>query len=41
VLWDKVKDRDVRYAVYTSKKVLRKHIEDVEVHMDADGCWKK
>jgi len=42
VPWDKVKDRDARYGVSTQKKrELRKDIEGIEVHEDADGCWKK
>lgn len=40
--WDKVKDRDERFGVETArKKELRRGIEPVEIHEDADGCWKK
>jgi hypothetical protein len=39
--WEKVKDRDERYGVETSrKKEARNGIEGVETHEDADGCWK-
>lgn len=42
VPWDKVADRDARYGVdTTSKREARSGIEKVEVHEDADGCWKK
>jgi hypothetical protein len=41
VPWDKVKDRDDRYGVDTKqKKEKRKGIEGVEIHEDADSCWK-
>jgi len=41
VPWEKIKDRDERYGVETSrKKEARKGIEGVEIHEDADGCWK-
>jgi hypothetical protein len=40
VPWQKVKDRDERYGVETSrKKEIRKGIEGVEIHADADRCW--
>lgn len=39
--WHKVKDRDERYGVDTQKKKeLRKDLEGIEIHEDADGCWK-
>jgi hypothetical protein len=42
VPWDKVKDRDERYGVETSrKKEARKGIEGVEIHEDADSCWEE
>jgi hypothetical protein len=41
VPWEKVKDRDERFGVETSrKKEARKGIESVTIHQDADGCWK-
>jgi len=41
VPWDKVKDRDERYGVDTmQKREMRKGIEGVEIHGDADSCWK-
>jgi len=42
VPWDKVKDRDMRYGVDTTKKrEQRQYITPVDVHPDADQCWKK
>ncbi|RDW88791.1 hypothetical protein BP6252_00823 [Coleophoma cylindrospora] len=42
VPWEKVRDRDERYGVSTEqKKVKRQGIEGVNIHEDADGCWKK
>jgi len=42
VPWEKIKDRDARYGVETTrKKEIRSEIESVEIHADADGCWKK
>jgi hypothetical protein len=42
VPWDKVKDRDERNGVETSrKKEARKGIEGVEIHEDADSCWEE
>ena len=39
--WDKVKDRDERFGVETSRKQeARKGIEEFKVYEDADGCWK-
>lgn len=39
--WDKVKERDERFGVETQKKrKAREGIESVEIHGDADGCWK-
>jgi hypothetical protein len=41
VPWDKVKDRDERYGVSTErKKEVRKEIEPVNIHGDADSCWE-
>ncbi|KAF8866702.1 DUF1264-domain-containing protein [Acephala macrosclerotiorum] len=41
VPWEKVKDRDESYGVDTGhKKEVRKGIEDVKIHEDADSCWK-
>lgn len=41
VPWEKVKERDERYGVETSrKKEVRKGIEGVEIHEDVDSCWK-
>lgn len=38
--WGKVKDRDESYGVETSrKKDVRKEIEAVKIHEDADSCW--
>lgn len=40
--WDKVKDRDERYGVETTRKrEIRKDIPSPETHGDADNCWKK
>lgn len=42
VPWDKVKDRDERYGIDTSnKREARKGIKGVDIHEDADGCWKE
>jgi len=42
VPWDKVNARDDRFGVSTGvKKEKRAGIPDVDVHGDADGCWKK
>jgi hypothetical protein len=42
VPWEKVKDRDERYGVETSrKKEVRKGIEGVKIHEDVDSCWKE
>ena len=39
--WEKVKDRDERYGVETSrKKEARKEIEGVKIHGGADSYWK-
>jgi len=42
VPWNKIKDRDQRFGIETSrKKIARKDIAAVEIHGDADQCWKK
>jgi len=42
VPWDKVKERDERFGVSTKeKREARKGIEGVEIHEDADVCWKE
>jgi len=42
VPWEKVKDRDERYGVDTTKKrEVRKGIKETNVHGDADECWKR
>lgn len=39
--WEKIEDQDERYgADGMKKKEIRKDIKPVEVHPDADGCWK-
>jgi len=41
VPWEKVKERDERFGVSTEgKREKRKIIEAVDVHQDADSCWK-
>jgi len=42
VPWDKIKDRDSRFGIETSrKKAVRKDLSPAAVHPDADQCWKK
>lgn len=41
VPWSKVQERDERYGVDTiRKREIRKGIDSVEVHGDADQAWK-
>lgn len=42
VPWEKIKERDEKYGVSSQvKKEKRAGIPDVDIHGDADGCWKK
>ncbi|POS85759.1 hypothetical protein EPUL_002430 [Erysiphe pulchra] len=41
VPWDVIKNRDERFGIETTrKKDIRKEIKDIEIHEDADCCWK-
>lgn len=41
VPWNKVKDRDQRFKIDTGrKKTARKDLKAVDIHKDADQCWK-